>query len=235
MERMVRISMLSLVVPAAFLVFAPTSPCVTITGIVKDAWGKPLENARIDHTGKIVVVAATQLALKPTPDEVRTDAFGHFHVLTNAPAIVVRMPGFESQRLPVTGDTQVQITLRRFTSASRCKLAAIPVFKTKRSNNADYSATWFYIETRRGREGIISGRGTTYSFGAPRDKDVWTSVEYTEIMYESGIVDASGHSVDGKYWRTRSIFGAASQYYGQNRETAEQLDCVMDRIPIEIR
>jgi hypothetical protein len=54
-------------------------------------------------------------------------------------------------------------------------------------------------------------------------------------MYESGIVDASGHSSDGKYWRQRSVFGAASQYYGQSRETAEQLDCVMDRIPLELK
>lgn len=144
------------------------------------------------------------------------------------------MPGYESQRLRITGDAQVQVTLQRFITTSRCKLAAIPVFKTKQSNDVDYSATWFYIETRHGLEGIISGSGSTYSLGAPADKDVWTSVEYTEIMYESGIVDASGHSTDGKYWRMRSIFGAASQYYRQSRETAEQLDCIMDRVPLEI-
>jgi hypothetical protein len=95
-----------------------------------------------------------------------------------------------------------------------------------------HSATWFYIETKHGREGIISGKGSTYSLGAPTDMDVWTSVEYAEIMYENGIVDASGHSADGKYWRMRSIFGAASQYYGQSRETAEQLDCLLGALGI---
>jgi hypothetical protein len=54
-------------------------------------------------------------------------------------------------------------------------------------------------------------------------------------MYDSGVVDASGQSADGKYWRTKSIFGLAAQYFSQTRETAEQLDCVMDRVPINLR
>jgi hypothetical protein len=48
-------------------------------------------------------------------------------------------------------------------------------------------------------------------------------------MYESGIIDAWGHEEDGKYWRSRSIFGAAAQYYNVTREIAEQLNCVMER------
>jgi len=51
-------------------------------------------------------------------------------------------------------------------------------------------------------------------------------------MYESGMIDASGHTGDGKYWRSRSYFGAAAQYYNVNRETAEQLDCVMDHVTL---
>ena len=232
---MVRLSILSFVAAVTLLVSPPPAPAATIAGTVTDASGKPIENARIDHTGKMVVVAPTQLALKPSPDEIRTDAAGHFAVSTDAPAIVVRMPGYESQRLRVTADAQVQATLQRFTSTSRCKLSVLPTFKTKKANDVDYTATWFYIETKDGRRGIISGRGPSYSLGAPIDRDVWTSVEYAEIMYESGIVDASGHSADGKYWRTRSIFGAAAQYFGQSRETAEKLDCVMDRVPIEVQ
>lgn len=137
------------------------------------------------------------------------------------------MPGYESRRLRVVGDAKVRIT--------RCKLSKLPIIKTKEANDIDYAATWFYIETKKGTKGILSGRGPSYSWGAPRDKDVWTSVEYTEIMYESGIVDASGLTPDGKYWRKRSVFGAASQYYDQTRETAELLDCVMDRVPLELK
>jgi hypothetical protein len=48
-------------------------------------------------------------------------------------------------------------------------------------------------------------------------------------MREDGIVDASGRAKDGTYWRSKSIFGAAAQYYGQTREDGDLLDCVMDR------
>jgi hypothetical protein len=202
---------------------------------VTDASGKPLETVRIDHAGKMVAVAATRFGVKPSPDEIRTDVAGHFRAVTEAPAIVVRKPGYESQRLRVDGDTQARITLERITSTSRCKLSTPPAFKTKEANDIDYTDTWFYVKTKNGPQGITSGRGPFCSLGVPNDKDVWTSVEYAEIMYESGIIDASGHSSDGKYWRRRSTFGAASQYYGQTRATAEQLDCVMDRIPLEIK
>jgi hypothetical protein len=205
----------------AFMFLAPASIArgAVVVGTVTDADGKVVANARIDHTGK--------------KEEVRTDVAGHFRVVTAAPAIVVRMPGYESQRLRVDGDAQVSIRLKRITSPSRCKLSTVPVFKTKEANDIDYTARWFYIETKSGPQGIISGRGPSYSWGTPGNDQVWKSVEYTEIMYESGIIDASGHSSDGKYWRLRGIFGAASQYYNQTRETAEQLDCVMDRVPLE--
>jgi len=42
-----------------------------------------------------------------------------------------------------------------------------------------------------------------YSWGAPDDQQVWTSVACTEVMYENGVVDASAHSADGKYWSRR--------------------------------
>jgi len=220
---------------AILLAAAPTVPGATVTGIVKDTTGKPIENARIDHTGKRVVVAETSLAVKPSPDEIRTDSEGKFRVTTDVPAIVIRNPGYESQRVRIAGDAQLEITLQRIQSTSRCKLSPAPAFKTKDANDVDYTAKWFYIETKDGPQGIISGSGPMYSWGAPDDRQVWTSVEYTEIMFDNGIVDASGHSADGKYWRRRGIFGAAAQYYNQTRETAEQLDCVMDRIPIKLQ
>lgn len=206
----------------------------TIAGTVRDTTGKPLEDVRIDHTGKLVVVVPADVAVKPSPDDVRTDPEGHFHVVTNVPAIVIRKPGYESQRLQLTGDLDLEITLVRIRSTSRCKLAVQPAFKTQDANDVDYTATWFYIETKNGRQGVISGSGPTYSFGAPNERQIWSSVEYSEFMREDGVVDAAGHSADGKYWRSLSIFRAAAQYFNQNRETAEQLDCVMDHIPIKL-
>lgn len=213
----------------------PSTLASTIEGVVKDDSGRPLENARIDHTGQRVVNTPPNLAIKSPPSESRTDSEGHFRVVTEVPAIVIRKPGYVSQRIRVDRDASLVITLQPIQSTSRCKLSAQPAFKTKNGDDIDYTATWFYIETDEGPQGIISGSGPVYSFGAPSDRHVWTSVEYTELMYESGVIDASGRSPDGKYWRERSIFGAEAQYYNQTREIAEQLDCVMDRIPIKMR
>lgn len=199
---------------------AAAGATATITGIVTDGSGKPIENARIDHTDKRAV-------------EILTDARGRFRVVTDVPAIVVRGPGYVSQRVRIAGDAQVQIALRRIQSKSRCKLSATPAFKTKQANDIDYVATWFYIGTKEGPKGIISGGGPNYSHGAPDNGQVWSSDEYAEYMDESGLIDAAGHSSEG-YWRLRTVFGAAAQYYRQDRETAEQLDCVMDHVPIKL-
>jgi hypothetical protein len=207
----------------------------TIEGKVTDASGKPIENARVDHIGRRVIVVSTDLAIKPSPDEIRTDSEGRFRVTTDVSAFVVRKPGYESERVRVSGDAQVKVSLKRIRSTSRCKLSVPPTFKTKQANDVDYTATWYYIETKAGPQGIISGSGPTYSWGAPSDSQVWTSVDYSEFMYDNSVVDASGHSADGKYWRVRSIFGAAAQYYNQTRENAELLDCVMDRVPVRLR
>src|ERR1700733_14513607 len=82
-----------------------------ISGTVKEASGNPIENARIDHTGKQVVLGAPGRSGKPSGDEIRTDSKGHFRVVINVPAIVIRKPGYVSQRVRVTGDAELQITL----------------------------------------------------------------------------------------------------------------------------
>jgi hypothetical protein len=199
----------------------------TVSGAVTDLSGKPIKDARIDHIGKLVVVPPPDTAFKPPPDEPRTDAEGQFQVTTTSPAIVIRKPGYESRRLRLTGDAQVQITLQRI-KPSTCKLRVRPRVKTKDANDVDYTATWRYVETEDGPKGIISGSGPTYSFGAPDDNRVWMSLDYFEVMYENGVIDARGHSADGKYWRSQTSFGAAAQYFGVDQETAEILDCLMD-------
>jgi hypothetical protein len=76
----------------------------------------------------------------------------------------------------------------------------------------------FYIETKDGTAGVLSGHGPMYSWGAPSDSYVWKSTEYAEVMYKGGMIDAWGRSEDGKYWRSRSVFGAAARYSGVDRE-----------------
>lgn len=212
----------------------PPAPGAVVTGVVRAAGGTPMENARVDHIGKKVFVFAADQASPPLPGEVRTGADGGFHVRTDAPAVVVRNPGYVSQRIRITGDIQLDITLRRIQSTSRCTLAAPPAFRTSSANGIDYAATWYSIDSQDGPRRILSGRGPAYSRGAPSDRNVQKSVEYAEIMFDNGVVDASGHTADGKYWRYRGIFGAAAQYDDQTRAAAAQLDCVMDQIPIRI-
>lgn len=191
--------------------------------------GNPVENARIDHMDRMVVVS---LLVDPFPNEVRTDAHGQFRVTTSAPAIVVRKPGYVSARVSINHGAQEEIVLQRFTSYARCKQSASPKVKTKKTGDVDFTATWFYIQTKNGPKGILNGSGPSYSSGAPDSQAVWNSKEYAEVMYENGVIDASGHTSDGKYWRSRSRFGAVAQYYNVNRETADLFDCVMDVVTL---
>ncbi len=206
-----------------------TATGATISGTIIDTSGKPIADVRIDHTGRVVVVPRPDMKVPPSPGEIRTDAKGHFRATTDASAIVVRKPGYVSQRVLINGDAQVVISLQPIKDRSQCKQSAALNVKRKEASDVDYTATYYYIETKNGPQGILSGSGPMYSWGAPSDSYVQDSTEYAEVMSESGMIDAWGQSKDGKYWRSRSIFGAAARYDGVNRVTAELLDCVMEQ------
>jgi hypothetical protein len=53
-------------------------------------------------------------------------------------------------------------------------------------------------------------------------------VEYSEVMYSSGLIDARGRMPDGTFWRERTAFGEATHYWGVDRETAELLNRLID-------
>jgi hypothetical protein len=165
----------------------------------------------------MVVVVPSDLAIQPSHDEIRTDVEGHFRVVTETPAFVVRKPGYVSERVIVRGDAHLSITLRGIASTSRCKLSKPPDFKTKAANDVDCTATWFYIETKHGAQGIISGNGPNYSWGAPSDKQVWTSVEYSELMYDS----ARSMHPDFRLMESTGVCGACS---ARLRNTTTKLD-----------
>ena len=226
---------LSMLIPILIsLVAGVLSFAATISGTVTDAAGKPVATARIDHTGKTrVVLVRTDLNIPPSPAEIRTDSEGRFRLETEARAFVIRKPGYVSQRIRVDGDARIKVTLSRINATTRCTLEKPPPIKTKQANDIDYTATWYYIETERGPKGVLSGSGPVYTFGGPEDLEVWNSVDYNEFMLDSGVVDAAGHLADETYWRSRSIFGSAAQYYKQTREDAKLLDCVMDRISVK--
>ncbi len=204
----------------------PAPGLATIT--VVDAAGKPIQGARVDHTGKPGVLTVIPPAVQADDPQPRSGADGRVEVWVGSPAVIVRKPGFESQRIRPRGGTSVRVTLQRITPKPKCNLQ-IPRIKTKQANDVDYTATWTYVETKSGRKGIITGRGPSYSWGAPSDSQVWQSVEYSEVMYEDGMIDARGRMPDGTYWRSRTRFGAAAQYYKVGKADAELLDCLMER------
>jgi hypothetical protein len=213
---------------AIVIVAAQIAAGATITGTVTDSSGTPIVDARVDHTGMVVAVATTPVP--PAAGEIRTDSDGRFRLTTTVPAVVIRKPGYASYRLLISGDAEVQIKLRPMRERLLCKVSPPPKVKTKEQNDSDYSATLYYVETKNGKRGVLSGGGPIYSFGAPSDSYVWKSTEYSEVMYENGMIDASGRSGDRDYWRVRSVFAAEAHYSDVNRETAELLDCVMDRV-----
>src|SRR5579862_6791020 len=71
-----------------------------ISGIVSDPHGDPLAGAQPDHAGG-----------KSRPHQ--TDAAGRFELDTDAPAVVIRNPGFRSAFVPTRGAVDLRITLRK--------------------------------------------------------------------------------------------------------------------------
>jgi hypothetical protein len=214
---------------AVVLVLAQCSSAATLSGIVADISGTPIQNARVDHIGKQVVIGPVEAKIPPSPDEIRTDARGHFSVTTVVPAIVIRAPGYQSQRVMITEDAELTITLRPL-SLPPCKIERLPAIKMQSANDADYTEDIFYVETKNRRRGVRGGHGPMYSFGAPSDRDVCTSVDYFEVMSLDGEIDGRGHSADGKYRRMLTFFGFATHYFGVEEETAEILDCIIDKV-----
>jgi hypothetical protein len=103
----------------------------------------------------------------------------------------------------------------------------------KTSQDIDYASTAIGVKTKDGRAAIVCGNGPVWSLGVPDDSLVWDSVEYSESVTSDygGIVDASGKTKDGKYWRYRGIVGSSCSYSKVDRTTASVLDCLMGKTP----
>jgi hypothetical protein len=200
---------------------APTMHEVSLT--VVDSEGKPIPNARIDHSGAMVFVGAPNL-----PIENGTDARGKAAVKTDRHAIVIRKPGYTSYRLMIDHDGEVRVTLAPLPPPLKCEPARIPDMTTREVRDVDYAETRTYIETPEGPKGIAKGQGPNYSFGAPIDSLVKDSAEYSEVMYSSGLIDARGKMPDGTFWRERTSFGEATHYRDVDQRTAQLLDRLID-------
>ena len=192
---------------------------ITVVGVN----GRPVAGARIDHTGAPVFIGPPN-----QPIERGTDSDGHFTLTTDKPAVVVRKPGFTSYRLRIDQDGDARVILQPAPPQRKCELAKIPGIRYQPMHDIDYSGVIISVPTAKGRKVVISGRGPSYSFGAPSNSDVWDSVDYSEVMDPRGVVDARGKLPNGTYWRSRSEFGASAWYVNVDKTTALLLDRLID-------
>ena len=189
----------------------------TISGVVVDIGGKPLQGARIDHGGS----RASHL----------TDLEGRFEFVTTTPAVVIRKMGYQSHFTRTENAVGVRIVLEPAHPFAACTLDAVPKHTVKTGQDIDYTSTATIIETKEGQAAMVCGNGPSWSFGTPDDSLVWQSVEYSESIDTSGVVDARGKTKDDKYWRYRGVFGSSCSYSKVDQMTAAALDCLMGKTP----
>jgi len=209
-----------------------------ITGVVIDAGGKPVVDARIDHTND-------------RQQGYQTDSEGRFELDTRAPILIVRKAGFRSELVrtqEATGSTVILQKLSENRGFPTCSNSGqydgidgwgasfqfpriLRVKASRPAQDADYGARNYYVETKQGPKGITHGSGPLWSFGTPSDQDVWRSVKYEEATYDvqgQMIIDARGQLPNGNRWRSLGKFGESASYSNIDETTAKILDQFLD-------
>lgn len=212
----------------------------TFAGIVVEDLGKPVSGASLDHTddGK----------------DHLTDADGRFTLTTRAPAVVVRKPGFRSERIATAHPIDVPIVLhptalpqalpschdvKTFAGLegwdSKLRLPKVDSFvASKQINDADYGQRIYWLKhSKKNRPAISQGSGVMWSFGHPMNEFVWASTSYSEVDYiveGRPVIDARGEFADGRFWRTLSRFGESIDYLTSDQMAARQFDSLIDAV-----
>ena len=213
----------------------------SVAGIVVDSTGTPIEGVRIAHS--FLWNLAT---LRP----VTTGKNGQFRLDTFAPAVVFRKEGWVAQRVAITGgkadlrvvlDPAAQpVAMEACVGKSRRYsvfggIFYLPATKRIRAGHEDSSIDTFgrefTVKTRLGRGRLTHGAGTAWGGPEPRDREVWSSVEYDERVIQAGMVrllDARGRTADGKLWRHIGGAGESAFYFDTNAEAAVIFDQMLD-------
>jgi hypothetical protein len=209
-----------------------------IVGVVVDPEGRPVPNASIDHSNDLRRAH-------------QTDSDGRFVLDTQAPAIVVRKAGYQSELLRTQNVTTVRVVLRRLTGSQAlpaCKdeegyvgiegwrsvlrFPRIPgVRVSQQGRDIDFGIRCYSVETSEGRKGITHGSGPLWSFGTPLDDEVWQTSTFAEASIVAGdqtITDARGQLANGRRWRYLGRFGESADYSDVDETTAKILDQVLD-------
>jgi len=206
-----------------------------VRGVVVDQDGAPVTDARVDHTSD-------------RRKAHQTDSQGRFELDTQAPALVIRKPGFES--VWVKTGPELRVTLRKTATpefrscAANGKYVGIEgwgaVFRfpmiervkvSDQGNDIDYGARNYYIKAKKVTARIRHGSGPMWGLGTPLDTDVWRSIKYEETAYTNGreiMIDARGQLPDGTRWRNLGRFGETVSYSGADKTTAKIFDQMLD-------
>ena len=203
-----------------------------------DEAGEPIVNAQIDHSGDRLKAHATNIE-------------GEFTLDATGPFLVIRKPGYNSQRIKASGGSGIRVVLSPSkgggafpvcTGKAACEtlngwgsefcLAHVPgVVYREQGNDIDNGTRFYFVKTDVGNRGVRHGAGPMWGGGLPFDSEVWQSVEYEERTFTGGrvqITDARGRTGDGKYWRKLGRFGESADYEGVDEATAHILDRVLD-------
>ena len=221
----------------------------TITFIVADAEGRPIEQAFIEPSETYLFEAVTDVA-------------GRFTTTTRIPAFVVRKYGYESKLVRAESATEFEIVLRR--PAAKPTIKPCPaetdcrpfvgyfcfqtmdhVTPSRKIQDHDYAARYYALTGTFGESVILHGSGSNWSPGVPPGNLLYRSIEYEEtVLYRklraSPVVDNSGISEmvwdtrgktrEGKRWRHLGALGESASYNDLTEEDARLLDRVLDSV-----
>jgi hypothetical protein len=202
-----------------------------------------------DPSGHAVVDVEIR-AGRSASEIVRADQDGRFTIRTDAPFIVFRKPGFESQRIrSVNTIEEMSVTLSPASrqlpvclASTECtglpdgafcfpKVQGIWVGNSFSGGDSMSRDFWSYrnreVNLRHDCCGYVS------SDGLPVLGNIWDSVEYQETIYAVAglvILDARGKTSSGRSWR---FLGRAGEY-ASYRSYDALLDEVIDGVCIQI-
>jgi hypothetical protein len=194
-----------------------------ISGFVVDQEGKPVSQARIDHSSDQQVH--------------QTDSDGRFAFDTKAPNLVIRKVGFRSALFQNRDATDVRITLTASTSRSfpNCSdtrgfesikgwgasiwFPKTPGVKASRQGeDFDYGIRSYVIQTKKNPKGIRHGSGALWSFGIDPSRSLRLAIGWVHrnhIQYRRtydfgcprGVTERQPVEISWQIWRVRRIFG----------------------------
>ncbi len=185
---------------------------LTIQGVVTDPDGIAIPGVRIDHTDD-------------RQHSHETDPAGQFRLQTAAPALVFRKSGYQSEWVRTQGGPEMKITLHKLSQSG-----GLPACSTtgRYERLEGWGASFQFLKAPGVKASPQShGSGPAWGIGIPLDPDVWRSVSYAEVTFQSAnvtVIDARGQFANGNRWRSLGKLGESAGYSDVEPSTAEILD-----------